>query len=209
MTSVFIVDRYELVRRGLVDLIDGSGDLRVSGEASDARQALPVITAARPHVVVIDIRGGHRDGVDLCRAVVDSGLGTRCLLLADDSGEDLMFEAIGAGAGGYLLDRASGDEVLQAIRALSEGRSLLDPALTHRVFARLRSIDQPAQTGMGALTPQERRVLDHVSAGMTNRQIARQCNIAEKTVKNHVSSILRKLEFSSRTQAALYARESA
>ncbi len=209
MTAVFIVDRYELVRRGLVDLIDGSGDLHVVGEASDARLALNAILAARPQVAVIEIRSGHRDGVELCRAVIDSGIGTRCLLLADDSGDDLMFDAIGAGAGGYLLDRASGDEVLHAIRSLSEGRSLLDPALTHRVFARLRSIETPNQTGMAALTPQERRVLDHVSAGMTNRQIARQCNIAEKTVKNHVSSILRKLDFSSRTQAALYARESA
>jgi len=209
MTAVYIVERYELVRRGLVDLIDGSGDLRVVGETSDARLALDAIRLARPQVAVIEIRGGNREGVELCRAVIDSGIGTRCLLLADDSGEDLMFSAIGAGAGGYLLDRASGDEVLHAIRSISEGRSLLDPALTHRVFARLRSIDQPVQTGMAALTPQERRVLDHVSAGMTNRQIARQCNIAEKTVKNHVSSILRKLEFSSRTQAALYARESA
>ncbi|MGN6474616.1 MAG: LuxR C-terminal-related transcriptional regulator [Mycobacteriales bacterium] len=209
MTAVFIVDRYELVRRGLVDLIDGSGDLRVAGEGSDPRLAFDAIVAARPHVAVIEIRSGHRDGVDLCREVVASGIGTRCLLLADDSGEDLMFDAIAAGAAGYLLDRASGDEVLHAIRSVAEGRSLLDPNLTHRVFARLRSVDQPVQTGMAALTPQERRVLDHVSAGMTNRQIARQCNIAEKTVKNHVSSILRKLEFSSRTQAALYARESA
>jgi DNA-binding NarL/FixJ family response regulator len=120
-----------------------------------------------------------------------------------------MFEAITAGAAGYLLDRASGDEVLAAIRTVANGRSVLDPALTHRVFARLRTTEQPATTGIAALTPQERRVLDHVSAGMTNRQIARQCGIAEKTVKNHVSAILRKLEFSSRTQAALYARESA
>jgi DNA-binding NarL/FixJ family response regulator len=159
--------------------------------------------------VVIEIRNGYREGVELCRAIVSSGCGSRCLLLADDSGEDLMFDAITAGAAGYLLDRASGDEVLDAIRTVANGRSVLDPALTHRVFARLRTIEQPGPTGMAALTPQERRVLDHVSAGMTNRQIARQCGIAEKTVKNHVSAILRKLEFSSRTQAALYARESA
>ncbi|HVV76437.1 MAG TPA: response regulator transcription factor [Mycobacteriales bacterium] len=209
MTAVFIVDRYELVRRGLVDLIDRCDDLRVAGETSDASQALGAIASTRPHVVVIEIRNGYRDGIELCRAVVNAGFGTRCLLLADDSGDDLMFDAISAGAAGYLLDRASGDEVLAAIRTVSNGRSLLDPALTHRVFARLRTTEQPATTGIAALTPQERRVLDHVSAGMTNRQIARQCGIAEKTVKNHVSSILRKLEFSSRTQAALYARESA
>lgn len=209
MTAVFIVDRYELVRRGLVDLIDRCEDLRVAGETSDADQALVQIAAMRPHVVVIEIRNGFRDGIELCRAVVNAGIGTRCLLLADDAGDDLMFEAISAGAAGYMLDRASAEEVLSAIRTVANGRSLLDPALTHRVFARLRTTEQPVPTGIAALTPQERRVLDHVSAGMTNRQIARQCGIAEKTVKNHVSAILRKLEFSSRTQAALYARESA
>ncbi|HVS67360.1 MAG TPA: response regulator transcription factor [Mycobacteriales bacterium] len=209
MTAVFIVDRYELVRRGLVDLIDRCEDLRVAGETSDADQALVQIAALRPHVVVIEIRNGFRDGIELCRAVVNAGIGTRCLLLADDAGDDLMFEAISAGAAGYMLDRASAEEVLSAIRTVANGRSLLDPALTHRVFARLRTTEQPVPTGIAALTPQERRVLDHVSAGMTNRQIARQCGIAEKTVKNHVSAILRKLEFSSRTQAALYARESA
>ena len=209
MTAVFIVDRYELVRRGLVDLIDRANDMRVVGEASDSGQALAAILSARPHVVVIEIRNGYREGVELCRAVVSSGCGTRCLLLADDSGEDLMFDGILAGAAGYLLDRAGGDDVLAGIRTVANGRSVLDPALTHKVFARLRTAEQPTPTGMAALTPQERRVLDHVSAGMTNRQIARQCGIAEKTVKNHVSAILRKLEFSSRTQAALYARESA
>jgi DNA-binding NarL/FixJ family response regulator len=209
MTAVFIVDRYELVRRGLVDLVDRADDMRVIGEASDAGQSLASILSTRPHVVVIEVRSGYREGVELCRAVVNSGCGSRCLLLADDSGEDLMFEAITAGAAGYLLDRASGEDVLAAIRTIGNGRSVLDPALTHRVFARLRTVEQPTPTGMAALTPQERRVLDHVSAGMTNRQIARQCGIAEKTVKNHVSAILRKLEFSSRTQAALYARESA
>jgi DNA-binding NarL/FixJ family response regulator len=183
--------------------------MRVTSEESDAGQSLASILSTRPHVVVIEIRNGYREGVELCRAIVSSGCGSRCLLLADDSGEDLMFDAITAGAAGYLLDRASGDEVLDAIRTVANGRSVLDPALTHRVFARLRTIEQPGPTGMAALTPQERRVLDHVSAGMTNRQIARQCGIAEKTVKNHVSAILRKLEFSSRTQAALYARESA
>jgi len=209
MTAVFIVDRYELVRRGLVDLIDRCDDLRVAGEMSDAGRAFEAIKVLRPHVVVIEIRNGYRDGMELCRNVVAAGIGTRCLLLADESGDDLMFDAIAAGAAGYLLDRASGDDVLSAIRTVANGRSLLDPALTHRVFARLRMTEQPVPTGMAALTPQERRVLDHVSAGMTNRQIARQCGIAEKTVKNHVSAILRKLEFSSRTQAALYARESA
>jgi DNA-binding NarL/FixJ family response regulator len=209
MTAVFIVDRYELVRRGLVDLIDRADDLRVTGEANDATQALASILSLRPHVVVIELRNGYREGVELCRAIVNSGCGSRCLMLADDSGEDLLFEAISAGSAGYLLDRTSGDDVLAAIRTVANGRSVLDPALTHRVFARLRTIEDPAPTGMAALTPQERRVLDHVSAGMTNRQIARQCGIAEKTVKNHVSAILRKLEFSSRTQAALYARESA
>jgi DNA-binding NarL/FixJ family response regulator len=209
MTAVFIVDRYELVRRGLVDLVDRAEDMRVVGEASDAGHALASILLTRPHVVVIEIRNGYRDAVELCRAVVSSGCGTRCLVLADDSGEDLMFEAITAGAAGYLLDRAGGDDVLAAIRTVANGRSVLDPALTHRVFARLRTIEQPVPTGIAALTPQERRVLDHVSAGMTNRQIAKQCGIAEKTVKNHVSAILRKLEFSSRTQAALFARESA
>jgi two-component system response regulator DevR len=209
MTSVFIVDRYELVRRGLVDLIEGSEDLRLAGEASDASGAYEAIALARPQVAVIEIRGGHRAGVELCRALVDGDIGVRCLLLADDSGEDLMFEAISSGAAGYLLDRATGDDVLHAIRSVADGRSLLDPALTDRVFARLRAMGAPVPAGMAALTPQERRVLEHISAGLTNRQIARQCNIAEKTVKNHVSSILRKLEFSSRTQAALYARESA
>ncbi|HWC36513.1 MAG TPA: response regulator transcription factor [Mycobacteriales bacterium] len=209
MTAVFIVDRYELARRGLADLIDRAEDLQVAGEAHDAMSALEAITATRPHVVVIEIRNNYRDGIELCRAVVNNGNGTRCLVLADDSGDDLMFDAISAGAAGYLLDRASGEEVLAAIRTIASGRSLLDPSLTHRVFARLRTTEASDSTGMAALTPQERRVLDHVSAGLTNRQIARQCGIAEKTVKNHVSAILRKLEFSSRTQAALYARESA
>src|SRR3569623_1598097 len=170
MTAVFIVDRYELVRRGLVDLIARANDMRVAGEASDAGQALAAILSARPHVVVIEISNGYSEGVELCRAVVSSGCGTRCLMLADDSGEDLMFDGILAGAAWYLLDRAGGDDVLAGIWTVANGRSVLDPALTHKVFARLRTAEQPTPTGMAALTPQERQEHDHDSAGKTNRQ---------------------------------------
>lgn len=209
MTTVFIVDRYELVRRGLVGLIETSPDLRLTGETGDAASAADAVVAAGPDVVVIDVRGGHRGGLRLCAELAGRAASVRCLMLADDSGEDLLLEAIAAGAAGYLLDRASGETVLDGIRAIAAGRSVLDPNLTERLFSHLRQVNQTATGGMSSLTPQERRVLDYVSDGLTNLQIARQCGISEKTVKNHVTSILRKLDISSRTQAALYARKSA
>jgi DNA-binding NarL/FixJ family response regulator len=208
MTDVFVVDRYELARRGLVDLIEKSGDLRVVGETSDATAALAAVSAAVPDVVVIDVRAGYGEGIELCRAIGDT-VGAQCLMLADEALDDLWFAAIRAGASGFLLDHASGETVLNAIRSVAAGHSVLDVALTDRVFAQLRLVDEPAPAKRQALTAQERRVLTYVGAGMTNLQIARRCDISEKTVKNHVTSILRKLNVSSRTQAALYLRDGA
>ena len=209
MTDVFVVHRSELLRRGLGELIDGTEDLRVAGEASDAAEAFDAIDAVRPRVVVIDVGCGQEAGLELCLTATESGIGAHCLVLADDSGRDRLFDAIDAGAAGFLLDRASGPAVLDAIRVVADGRSVLDPTLADRVFARLRTLDKPTRIRTPTLTPQERRVLKHVSEGLTNRQIARQCGISEKTVKNHVTSIFRKLDISSRTQAALYSRRSA
>lgn len=202
--SVFLVDDHEIVRRGLRALIDNEDDMQVVGEAATAAQALARIPAARPHVAVLDVRLPDGNGVTVCREVRSSQPDTACLMLTSFDDDNALFDAIMAGAAGYVLKQIQASDLLGAIRTIARGESLLDPQTTARVMHRLRhrtEADDPTAT----LTEQERRVLELIGEGLTNRQIGTQMFLAEKTVKNYVSSLLTKLGIERRTQAAVLA----
>ncbi len=201
---VFLLDDHEVVRRGLRDLLEAEGDLEVVGEAGTAEEALRRVPATRPDVAVLDVRLPDGDGVEVCRELRSSRPDLRCLMLTSYSDDEALFEAIMAGAAGYVLKQIRAGELVEAIRRVAAGQSLLDPALTARVLARLRSgpeEDEPT----ARLTDQERRILDLLAEGMSNRQIGEHMYLAEKTVKNYVSNLLAKLGMQRRTEAAVYA----
>jgi DNA-binding NarL/FixJ family response regulator len=202
--SVFLVDDHEIVRRGVRDLIDSEPGLAVVGEASTAAHALARIPAVRPRVAVLDIRLPDGDGVTVCREIRSTLPGTACLMLTSFDDDTALFDAIMAGASGYVLKQILGADLIGAIRAVARGESLLDPQTTARVMQRLR-YHSPTQEPTAGLTDQERRVLDLIGEGLTNRQIGAQMFLAEKTVKNYVSSLLTKLGLQRRTQAAVLA----
>ncbi|HEV8627033.1 MAG TPA: response regulator transcription factor [Acidimicrobiia bacterium] len=208
-TNVFLLDDHEIVRRGLRDLLEAEEDLKVVGEASTAEEALGRIPATRPDVAVLDVRlgdtGGDTEttGIEVCREVRSRHPEVRCLMLTSFADDEALFAAIMAGASGYVLKQVRGTDLVDAIRRVGRGESLLDPALTGRVLERLRA--KPAQDELAQLTDQERRILDLIAEGYTNRQIADTIFLAEKTVKNYVSNLLAKLGMSRRTEAAAYA----
>ncbi len=201
---MLLVDDHELVRRGLRELIEDEPDIEVVAEAATAADAAAAIDAHRPDIAVLDVRLPDGNGVDVCRAARDRDPALRCLILTSYAGDDPLFDAILAGAAGYVLKDAPGAEIVDAIRTLATGRSLLDPSVTDRVLERLRA--KPPEDPIGCLTAQERRVLDLVAEGMTNREISQRLYLAEQTVKNYVSTILGKLGLERRTQAAILAR---
>ncbi len=208
--SVFLLDDHEIVRRGLTQLLDAEPDISVVGEAGSAAQALARVPALRPDVAVLDVRLPDGDGVTVCRelrSVVEPP--PACLMLTSFSDDEALFGAIMAGAAGYVLKQVSGVDLVGAIRAVADGGSLLDAKVTTAVLERLRRGEQPADPRYGALSPQERRILDLIAAGLTNRQIGHELHLAEKTVKNYVSSLLHKLGFERRTEAAVYAAQRA
>ncbi|MTD59438.1 response regulator [Amycolatopsis pithecellobii] len=199
--SVFLLDDHEVVRAGLRTLLDSEPDLAVIGEAGTAAQALALVPAARPDVAILDVRLPDGEGVSVCRdirALVEPP--PACLMLTSYSDDEALFGAIMAGAAGYLLKQVSGMNIVEAVRTAAAGGSLLDPELTASVTNRMRAGD----TQYESLSPQERRVLELIAAGLTNRQIAKELFLAEKTVKNYVSSLLHKLGFERRTEAAVY-----
>ncbi|WP_308203920.1 response regulator transcription factor [Goodfellowiella coeruleoviolacea] len=219
---VLLVDDHEVVRRGLRDLLDEEDDIEVVAEAGSVAEALARAEASHPDVAVVDMRLPDGDGVDLCRRLRGSGddgpasggavrggggagrgeVGPRCLVLTAFDDERALVAAISAGASGYLLKQVRGQDLVTAVREVAAGRSLLDPVTTARVLARLR---HPAESDeLARLTEQERRVLDLVGEGMTNRQIAERLFLAEKTVKNYVTSVLAKLGLERRTQAVAW-----
>lgn len=192
-----------MVRRGLADLIDLEADLQVVGEAGTVAEAMVRIPATRPQVAVLDVRLPDGSGVEVCRDLRDALPGLACLMLTSYSDDEALFDAIMAGAAGYVLKDIRGNDLVEAIRQVASGKSLLDPALTQRVLERLRA-GNGDDARLSGLSNQERRILELIGEGMTNRQIGDTMHLAEKTVKNYVSSLLAKLGMERRTQAAAF-----
>jgi two-component system, NarL family, response regulator DevR len=205
---IFLLDDHELVRRGVRDLLWTEDDLVVVGEASTAAEALERIAQTRPEVAVLDVRlgegRGEPTGIEVCREIRSAHPEVACLMLTSFADDEALFASIMAGASGYVLKQISGNELTTAIRRVAAGESLLDPAVTARVLDRLRN-PAPEADPLAGLTGQERRILDLISEGLTNRQIAAEMYLAEKTVKNYVSHLLAKLGMERRSEAAAYA----
>lgn len=201
---VFLLDDHEIVRRGLAEMLTMERDMQVVGEASSAAEALHRIPAARPDVAVLDVRLADGSGVEVCREVRSSMPELRCLMLTSYADDEAHFAAIMAGASGYVLKDIRGTDLLNAIRQVAAGKSLLDAVTTQRVLDRLRTAEQ-GDDRLKGLSDQERRILELIGEGMTNRQIGQTMHLAEKTIKNYVSSLLAKLGMERRTQVAAFA----
>ncbi|WP_227985229.1 response regulator [Nocardia spumae] len=204
MIKVFLVDDHEIVRRGLSDLLDGDPDLSVVGEAGSVSQALARIPALRPDVAVLDVRLPDGNGIELCRELLSRLDGLRCLILTSFTDEHAMLDAILAGASGYVVKDIKGMELAKAVKDVGSGKSLLDNRAAAALMEQLRHGTEP-EGPLATLTDQERKLLDLLGEGLTNRQIAERMFLAEKTVKNYVSRLLAKLGMQRRTQAAVYA----
>ncbi|PKW25511.1 response regulator [Phycicoccus duodecadis] len=201
---VFLVDDHEIVRRGLRELLETVPELEVVGEAGTAAEALARIPATRPDVAIFDARLPDGSGIDVCREIRSRFPSTKALILTSFDDERALSSAVLAGAAGYLLKDIKGNGLIEAIRAVAAGRQLLSPADVERAR---RSWARETRTDprLERLSPQERRVLDHIARGMTNREIGLALSLAEKTVKNYVTAVLGKLGMESRTQAAVFA----
>jgi two-component system, NarL family, response regulator DevR len=203
---ILIADDHEVVRIGLAALLDGQEGLTVVAEAGSGEEAVRLARQYRPDVAVLDIRMPSGSGIEACRAITAELEGTPVVMLTSHADSDALFDAIDAGASGYVLKRVGSNELVNAVRTVAAGGSLLDPAVTRSVLDRLRNASRLEEAGAFAdLTEQERRVLAHVADGASNREIAARMGLAEKTVRNYVSNILAKLELESRAQAAGYA----
>lgn len=200
---VYLLDDHEIVRRGLADLLTGSGRCEVVGESSSAAEAIRRIPAARPDVAILDGRLPDGTGMEVARAVRSIDPSIRCLILTSYDDDEALLAAILAGASGYVLKQVRGADLVETIERVAAGESLLEGADAARVRARLTGADVLLRPELSALTEQEKRVLDLITQGFTNRQIAGQMHLAEKTVKNYVTSLLAKLDLESRTQAAV------
>jgi DNA-binding NarL/FixJ family response regulator len=201
---VYLLDDHEIVRRGIKELLEKDGDIVVIGESGSAREATRRIPALRPHVAILDGRLEDGSGIDVCREVRSIDPSIQGLILTSYDDDDALFAAIMAGAAGYLLKQVRGNDFLDAVRRVASGQSMLDPAMTARVLDRIRNGPQEDED-LQVLTPQEKRILELVGEGLTNREVARRMYLSEKTVKNYVSSMLSKLGLTSRTQAAVFA----
>lgn len=203
---ILIADDHEVVRIGLVSLLDRQPGFQVVAEAGSGNEAVRMAKALRPDVVVMDIRMPDGSGTDACRTITADLPGTPVVMLTSYADEEALFDAIEAGASGYVLKRIGSDELVNAIRTVAAGRSMLDPAVTAAVLERLRHAAHAEESGAFAeLTEQERRVLAHLAQGESNREIAMAMQLAEKTVRNYVSNILAKLSLVSRAQATAFA----
>ena len=203
---VFLLDDHEIVRRGIRELLESEGDIEVVGESGLAQEAARRIPALRPDVAILDGRLPDGSGIDVCRQVrsVDPTIAGLILTSYDD--DDALFAAIMAGAAGYILKQVGGNDLVETVRRVAAGQSTLDPSVTARVLDRLRNGPR-ADPELAALSAQEQRILELIGEGLTNREIAERMYLAEKTVKNYVSSLLHKLGLGRRTEAAVYATE--
>ena len=202
------MDDHEVVRLGLRTLLERHPDFTVVGEAATAKEAVQQTLLLRPNVVVMDIRLPGGSGIDACRKIVEQAPETKVIMLTSYAEDEMLFDAIAAGACGYVLKQIGSDDLVRAIETVGEGEALLDPALTQRVFARVREAARKEQEeAFAGLTDQEMRVLAQVAEGKTNREIAGVMFLGEGTVRNYVSSILRKLNLTNRAEAAAYAVE--
>ena len=201
---VFLLDDHEIVRRGLRDLLEAEGDIEVVGESGTAREAAARIPALRPHVAVLDARLPDGSGIDVCRDVRATDPSIKALILTSYDDDEALFAAIMAGAAGYVLKQIGAGDLVDSVRRVAAGQSLIDPQLMAKVLERVRS-GPPEHEELADLTEQERKILALIAEGMTNRQIGERLYLAEKTVKNYVSSILSKLGLERRTQAAVFA----
>ncbi|MGI9647015.1 MAG: response regulator transcription factor [Acidimicrobiia bacterium] len=202
--KVVLVDDHEVVRQGLKTLVDSQEDLEVVGEAGDVDNAIRQVGFHSPDVVVMDVRLPDGTGVEACREIRSRWPDVKVLMLTSYADEEALVSSIMAGASGYVLKRIDSGDLVDAVRRVGNGESLLDPNLTDRLFARIRG-DEPDDPLLARLSPQERKILDLIAEGKTNRQIAEELFLAEKTVKNYVSNLLSKLEMSRRSEAAAYA----
>jgi len=204
MIRVFLLDDHEVVRTGLRELLEHDGDIEVVGESGSAQEATRRIPALRPDVAVLDARLPDGNGIDVCRDVRSIDPSIHGLILTSYEDDEALFAAIMAGAAGYVLKQIRGTDLVETVRRVAAGQSMLDPAVTQRVLERIRSgVEAPNE--LSSLTEQERRILLHIAEGLTNREIGAKMFLAEKTVKNYVSSLLGKLGLERRTQAAVLA----
>jgi two-component system response regulator DevR len=206
VTTVFLVDDHEVVRRGVADLLDGDDDLEVIGEAGSVTEALARIPALGPDVAVLDVRLPDGTGIELCRELRSRVPELACLMLTSFTDEQAMFDAVLAGASGYVIKDVRGNDIVNAVREVGAGRSLLDGRAAGVLMERLRP-RSTAPDPLAELTDKEREVLGYIGEGLTNREIGRRMFLAEKTVKNYVSSVLAKLGMQRRVQAAVLANK--
>ncbi len=203
---ILIADDHEVVRIGLAALLDAQEGFSVVAQAASGEEAVRMARHHRPDVVVMDIRMPNGSGIDACRSITAELEGTPVVMLTSHADSEALFDAIDAGASGYVLKRVGSSELVGAVRTVAGGGSLMDPAVTRRVLDRIRSASRLEEAGAFAdLTEQERRVLAHIADGASNREIATRMGLAPKTVRNYVSNLLAKLSLDSRAQAAAYA----
>lgn len=202
---VFLLDDHQVVREGVRHLLELSGEIQVVGEAANCADALTRIPAARPAVAILDVQLPDGSGVEVCRDIRSAHPEIACLMLTSFSDDEALFQSITAGAAGYVLKQIRGNDLVATVKRVAAGESLIDPAITGRLLERLRHPQPQEDSRLASLTKIEHVILDHIAEGLTNRQIAGKVNLAEKTVKNYVSSILMKLGMARRTEAAVFA----
>ncbi|WP_435737486.1 response regulator transcription factor [Cellulosimicrobium sp. PMB13] len=204
---VFLLDDHEVVRRGVAALLEAAGDITVVGEAGTAASALPRIRATRPDVAILDVRLPDGSGVEVCREVRSELPDIGCLMLTSFADDEALFQAVLAGASGYVLKQIHGSDLVGAVRTVAAGGSLLDPSSTARVLERLRHAADETPDRLEGLSQQERQIVALIGEGLTNREIGQRLYLAEKTVKNYVSHVLATLGLQRRTQVAVLATE--
>ena len=201
---VFLLDDHELVREGIRSLLESDQDIEVVGEASTAAQALTRIPLAQPDVAILDVRLEDGSGIEVCRDLRSSDSELTCLMLTSFADDDALYASVMAGAAGYVLKQIKARDLIEDVKRVAAGESLMDPRAVARVVERI-SNPPKGDPVMDSLSPQERRILEHIAEGKTNKQIADSMFLAEHTIKNYVTGLLRKLKMSSRTEAAIYA----
>ncbi len=202
---IFLLDDHEMVRRGLRDILSAEDGLEIIGEASTVTEGVKGIVELQPDVALVDVVLPDGDGVEVCQALSAHAPDVKILVLTSFSDDETLFAAINAGASGYVLKRVGSEELITSVRSVHAGKSLVDPRLTDRMFDRLRSGQSDDEERLARLSDRERGLLELVAEGLTNRQISTRVHLSEKTVKNYVSAMLRKLEMDSRTEAAVFA----